>query len=139
MQKQCQCGENMSLKLRTVIFSGKVEIDNVPIYSCQGCSRSEVIPQVKDELTGLIRGIGEPLDKQNYLFNECNEWANLLVEYKLLQKTAQTAVTQLDDLLNQRTNELLDLYLLAQSLHDQEWLDSIVKRLSQLGAKVKFS
>ena len=135
MQKECHCGESMSLKLRTVILLGKVEIDNVPIYTCQTCSRSEVIPEVKADLKGFIQEIGEQPKKMNFLFNERNEWANLLVEYKLTKKTVQTANDQLDQLMKNRTNELLDLYLLAQSLDDQEWLNSIVKRLAQLGAQ----
>jgi len=139
MQKSCLCGENMSLKLRTVILSGKVEIDNVPIYTCQACSRSEVIPEVKADLSGFIQELGEQPKKANFLFNERNEWANLLVEYKLTKKTAQTAKDQLDQLMKRRTNELLDLYLLAQSLHDQDWLDSIVKKLAQLGTQTKSS
>lgn len=138
MQKLCHCGEYMSLKLRTVIYSGKVEIDNVPLYTCQACNRSEVIPEVKADLTGFIQGLGEHPIKQNYLFNECNEWANLLVEYKQTHKTMQTAMEQLDQMMKHRTNELLDLYLLAQSLEDQEWLGSIEKRLSQLNTEIKF-
>ena len=137
MQKLCLCGESMSLKLRTVIFSGKVEIDNVPIYTCETCSRSEVIPEIKADLTGFIEELGEQPKKMNVLFNERNEWANLLVEYKLTKKTAQTAKDQLEQLMKSRTNELLDLYLLAQSLQDQDWLDSIVRKLTQLGAQTK--
>jgi len=126
----------MALKLRTVIFSGKVEIDNVPIFSCDACHKSEVIPEVKSELTGLINELGEKPNKQSYLFNECNEWANLLVEYKLSYKNSQSALSQLNQLVEQRTNELLDLYLLAQSLGDQQWLDSIHKKLAQLSKKI---
>lgn len=126
----------MALKLRTVIYSGKVEIDNVPIFTCEACHNSEVVPEVKSELTGLINELGEQPGKQNYLFNECNEWASLLVEYKLTYKNSQSAASQLKKLVEQRTNELLDLYLLAQSLGDQQWLDSIHKKLAQLGKQI---
>jgi len=138
MQKQCNCGETMNLKLRTVIFSGKVEIDNVPIYTCNGCSHSEVIPAVKADLSGLIQELGAKPKKQSYLFNECNEWANILVEYKLAQKTAQSAAQKLEQMIEQRTNDLLDLYLLAQRLQDEEWLESIRKRLQQIGTQMKY-
>lgn len=138
MQKQCSCGEIMKLKLRTVIFSGKVEIDNVPIYTCDACSHSEVIPAVKADLSGLIQELGNQPKKQSYLFNECNEWANILVEYKLAQKTAQSAAYKLEQMVEQRTNDLLDLFLLAQSLQDEVWLESIRKRLQQLGAQMKY-
>lgn len=138
MQKQCSCGEIMNLKLRTVIFSGKVEIDNVPIYTCNACSHSEVIPAVKADLSGLIQELGNQPKKQSYLFNECNEWANILVEYKLAQKTAQSAAYKLEQMVEQRTNDLLDLFLLAQTLQDEVWLESIRKRLQQLGAQMKY-
>ncbi|GIP14436.1 hypothetical protein J40TS1_00780 [Paenibacillus montaniterrae] len=138
MQKQCNCGEIMNLKLRTVIFSGRVEIDNVPIYTCNACSHSEVIPEVKKDLSGLIQELGACPEKQSYLFNECNEWANILVEYKLTQKTAQSAQYKLEQMVEQRTNDLLDLYLLAQSLQDDAWLESIRKRLQQIGAQMKY-
>ena len=138
MQKQCNCGELMNLKLRTVIFSGKVEIDNVPIYTCGICSHSEVIPEVKADLSGLIQELGSQPEKQSYLFNECNEWANILVEYKLAQKTAQSAQYKLEQMIVQRTNDLLDLYLLAQNLQDEVWLESIRKRLVQIGAQMKY-
>ncbi|MDF2815306.1 MAG: hypothetical protein K0Q81_1506, partial [Paenibacillus sp.] len=32
----------MGIRLRTVIFQNKVEIENVPIYSCDACQRTEV-------------------------------------------------------------------------------------------------
>jgi predicted DNA-binding protein len=138
MQKKCSCGESMNLKLRTVIFSGKVEIDNVPIYTCNVCSHSEVIPAVKADLSGLILELGNQPEKQSYLFNECNEWANILVEYKLAQKTAQSAAYKLEQMVEQRTNDLLDLYLLAQNLQDNVWLESIRRRLQQIRTQMKY-
>lgn len=51
----------MNLRLRTVIYQSKVDIENVPIYSCEGCGRSEVVPHVKPELTGLIGKLGVSL------------------------------------------------------------------------------
>lgn len=122
----------MQLKLRTLVYSGKIEIDNVPIYSCPSCSRSEVLPTVKTDLTVLLKEYANETTKQNILFNERNEWADLLVEYKLLPKTKASASKIYEQMLVQRTNELLDLYLLAQSLNDQKWLESIHKRLEQL-------
>ncbi|HIW34059.1 MAG TPA: hypothetical protein IAA29_14855, partial [Candidatus Paenibacillus intestinavium] len=84
-----------------------------------------------------IEELGEQPKKMNILFNERNEWAKLLVEYKRTKKTARTANDQFEQLMKSRTNELLDLYLLAQSLQDQDWLDSIVRKLTQLGAQTK--
>lgn len=130
MQKRCLCGDMMTMKLRTVIYSGKVEIDNVPIFSCVICNRSEVIPEVKPDLTGLIAQLGAEPDKQTFMFDECNEWASLLVEAKAdKQKTDRAAVERL---IEDRINQLLDLYLLAQTLNDEAWIADLDKRLKQL-------
>lgn len=124
----------MKMKLRTVIYSGKVEIDNVPIFSCEACSRSEVIPEVKPDLTGLISELGAAPSKQTFLFNECNEWANLLVEASAGNKLPEDF--SVHRLVEERVNILLDLYLLAQSLDDQAWIDDLSKRLEQLSRRV---
>ncbi|RCW49989.1 hypothetical protein [Paenibacillus prosopidis] len=133
MQKRCHCGDIMKMKLRTVIYSGKVEIDNVPIYSCSTCNRSEVFPEVKPDLTGLIAQLGAQPNKQTFLFNECNEWADLLVEAKAdKQQTDHTAVERL---IEDRINKLLDLYLLAQTLNDEAWITDLNKRLEQISRR----
>lgn len=133
MQKRCHCGDIMKMKLRTVIYSGKVEIDNVPIYSCSTCNRSEVFPEVKPDLTGLIAQLGAEPNKQTFLFNECNEWADLLVEAKAdKQQTDHSAVERL---IEDRINKLLDLYLLAQTLNDEAWITDLNKRLEQISRR----
>jgi uncharacterized protein YdcH (DUF465 family) len=124
----------MMMKLRTVIYSGKVEIDNVPIFSCSSCNKSEVFPEVKPDLTGLIAQLGSEPAKQTFLFNECNEWADLLVEVKSnKQQPDQQSVQRL---IEHRINKLLDLYLLAQSLKDEDWIADINKRLGQLSRRI---
>lgn len=133
MRKKCQCGEMMAMKLRTVIYSGKVEIDNVPIFSCAACSRSEVIPEVKPDLTGLIAQLGAEPNKGTFLFNECNEWADLLVEAKVNKQQPETR--EVEALIEQRVNMLLDLYLLAQSLNDEAWIADLDKRLGQISRR----
>ncbi|XEC96939.1 hypothetical protein AB6A23_10590 [Paenibacillus tarimensis] len=133
MQKRCPCGEWMTMKLRTVIYSGKVEIDNVPIYSCSSCSRSEVFPEVKPDLTGLIGKLGARPPKQTFLFNEWNEWADLLVE--LYDKQKQADAHSVERIIEERINKLLDLFLLAQSLSDEEWINDLEKRLSQISKR----
>ncbi|MFD0959340.1 hypothetical protein [Paenibacillus chungangensis] len=133
MQKPCQCGDMMTMKLRTVIYSGKVEIDNVPIFSCNSCSKSEVIPEVKSDLTGLISQLGSQPNKQTFLFNECNEWADLLVEANGTKQLPSDVA--MEELMKGRINALLDMYLLAQSLDDKDWLEDVKKRLEQLSRR----
>ncbi|WP_020615401.1 hypothetical protein [Paenibacillus daejeonensis] len=133
MEKSCPCGETMSMKLRTVIYSGKVEIDNVPVYSCDACSRSEVFPEVKPDLTGLIGQLGAKPEQQTFLFNEWNEWADLIMELYTRQK--RPSRQEMDKLIGERINKLLDLLLLAQRLGDDEWIAEVEKRLSQISRR----
>lgn len=128
MQKQCKCGQMMSIRLRTVIYQNKVDIENVPIFSCDGCGRSEVAPTVKPDLTGLIGKLGSKPDKQQLYFHELSEVANLL--HKISDKDHMN--DSMEKIIAERINELLDILLLAQSLGDSPWIDDTRKRLSQI-------
>ncbi|UUZ95876.1 hypothetical protein LJK87_16685 [Paenibacillus sp. P25] len=118
----------MSIRLRTVIYQNKVEIENVPIFTCESCSRSEVFSEVKPELTGLIGKLGARPGKQMLQFEEVSEIAHLMV--KATEK--KWASDPVETIIQERINELLDLLLLAQSLSDEPWQDDIRKRLSQI-------
>jgi hypothetical protein len=128
LQKECKCGEAMNIRLRTVVFQNKVEIENVPIYSCDGCNRSEVLPLVKSDLTGLIGKLGKKPEKRQMRFDEISEVAYLLMKVSTKERLHDSVET----IIEERINELLDLLLLAQSLKDNEWMDDIRHRLSQL-------
>ncbi|MFE5319719.1 hypothetical protein ACFQ88_13510 [Paenibacillus sp. NPDC056579] len=128
MQKQCKCGSAMNIKLRTVIYQNKVEIENVPVFSCESCQRSEVFAEVKPELTGIIGKLGSLPEKQQLSFHEISEIAHLMK--KVTEK--QYAADPVEKIVEDRINELLDLLLLAQSLHDETWQADIQKRLGQI-------
>jgi len=131
LQKQCKCGKAMTIRLRTVIYQNKVEIENVPIYSCSSCSRSEVFPEVKPELTGLIGTLGSKPGKQQMQFEDISEIAHLMV--KVTEK--KRAADPVEMIIDERINELLDLLLLAQSLEDEAWIADLRKRLSQIASR----
>lgn len=128
MEKYCVCGETMSIRLRTVIFSNKVKIENVPIYSCGDCGQSEVLQDVKQELSSLLRGLGRNPEKQRISFDESNELAFLLRE----AAKSERANVPVEAIVRERVNQLLDLLLLAQSLDDRPWTEEIRERLSQI-------
>lgn len=130
MQKQCSCGSWMNIHLRTVIYSTKVEIENVPIFSCKECNRSEVFSAVKSELTGLIDKLGSQPGKQQFSFPEFSELAHLM--HKVSDK--EHVNIPVETIIGERINELLDLLLLAGSLDDEQWKDDIHKRLSQIAS-----
>jgi hypothetical protein len=128
LSKLCQCGHKMNIRMRTVIYKSKIEIDNVPIFTCGSCSKSEVFQPVKSELTDLISQIGKNPEKKQFNFNETSELAFLLMTVS--QK--EFMHTPVDQILEHRINELLDLLLLARSLQDEHWVNDILKRLSQI-------
>ncbi|PZE22883.1 hypothetical protein CBW46_001905 [Paenibacillus xerothermodurans] len=118
----------MNIRLRTVIYQNKVQIENVPIFSCAVCQRSEVFAEVKPELTGVIGQLGTVPDKQLLQFEDISEIAHLMV--KVTEK--KRASDPVETIVEERINELLDLLLLAQSLEDEPWTQEIRKRLAQI-------
>ncbi len=129
MQKLCTCGETMNIRLCTIIYSNKVEIENVPVFSCAKCRRSEVYSGVKPDLTKLIGKLGHEPEKKQLYFNEMNELAHLM--YKASNKDG-TGGASAEEIVEERINQLLDLLLLAQSLGDQKWGEDIRGRLAQI-------
>lgn len=128
MYKPCQCGQSMEMKLRMVIYSNKVEIDDVPIYYCTQCKCSEVMPGVKPELTDLIGKLGSNPEKQAISFSEVNELAYLMK----LAMDPGCADVSIERMIEERVNQLLDLMLLAKSLHNDEWKEEVRNRLEQI-------
>lgn len=128
MQKLCTCGATMNIRLRTVIYQNKVEIENVPVYSCDDCQRSELFSPVKSELTGYIRTLGTSPEAGRVSFGDISELANLLHKVTRKENRHLAAVA----IIEERINELLDLLLLAQSLDDADWMEDVRHRLKQI-------
>lgn len=128
MEKHCTCSHTMEIRLRKVIFSDAVKIENVPVYTCEHCGRSEVFPAVKEDLKVLLRKLGSKPEKQQINFDEANELANLLNEAAKKERIHVPVET----IVRERVNELLDMMLLAQSLEDAHWAEDIRQRLSQI-------
>lgn len=128
MEKRCDCGAVMSIRVRNVIFSNKVSIENVPVYSCEHCERNEVLPDVKQQLTDMIHQLGGRPEKQTIPFHESNELAFLIHEATKKERCGAS----LDEIVRDRVNQLLDLMLLARSLNDAIWNAELRSRLSQI-------
>ncbi|OPA78542.1 hypothetical protein BVG16_11785 [Paenibacillus selenitireducens] len=128
----CVCGHVMNLLLRTVIFAKQTEIRNVPVFTCPNCSRSEVLNYVKKDLTDLIAKYGKnSTEKQSFLFQESNDLVNVLFE--LFSKGSKYAhIAELEKMLQERINQLLDVFLLAKTMNDVEWMEDVQKRLKLL-------
>ncbi|ANE47439.1 hypothetical protein SY83_15445 [Paenibacillus swuensis] len=128
MQKPCACGHVMSVKLRTVIYSKSVEIEHVPVYSCEACKHSEIFQEVKEELKQCIEGLGSAPAKQVLQFNELNELAHII--YVVSDKEYIHLTVR--DIVEERINQLLDLLLISQSAGDVAWTAEIRSRLAQI-------
>ncbi|MBB6730253.1 hypothetical protein [Cohnella zeiphila] len=133
MFKSCPCGHDMKLILRTVVHARKASIVNVPVYSCEICSRNEVFPGVKEELGRLVGRLGTRPQAQRIPFDEIHEWAAVLREVAAADRPLQAASVMRKA--EERTNELLDLMLIASSLGDEIWKKELKRRLSQLSAQ----
>ncbi|MEB3102939.1 hypothetical protein [Ferviditalea candida] len=118
----------MNIRLRTLIYSNKVEIENVPIFSCDSCNYSEVFSAIKPELTDLIGKLGRKPKLQRILFHEINELANLMYMASLKEHSH----LPIEGMLQERINQLLDLLLLARSLHEDSWAEEIQAKLAQI-------
>ncbi|WP_421617616.1 hypothetical protein ACAF76_005425 [Brevibacillus sp. TJ4] len=129
MQKQCsRCGNDMEIALRNVVYRKRVKILNVPVHVCvdDHCANCQVVEVVKDDLKALMDNLGGNPQRQAIEFEELSELSNLLV---LMSNEGDSSVRAV---LEQRVNELLDLFLLAQSLGDEKWMLELRKRLTQI-------
>lgn len=131
MNKHCGCGAAYKLRMRTVVYARKVKIARVPVYCCSGCGRHEVYAGVKSDIGKLIGRLGARPEAQTISFDELNECAGVLSQAlgggnrTVRPDAAQRAAEE-------RTNELLDLWLIASSLGDEHWKSELSERLAQI-------
>ncbi|WP_254634633.1 hypothetical protein [Paenibacillus sp. GbtcB18] len=128
MQKGYCCGQPIHLCLRTVVFKQKVEIENVPIYSCEACGKSVVYSSVKPKVTELIDTLGPKPEKQILRFEDVSEIACLIVRLACSSEDGYGFKQAVEE----RVNELLDLLLLATSVGDMGWVGELRSRLAQI-------
>ncbi|MGG3884021.1 hypothetical protein [Brevibacillus panacihumi] len=129
MQKKCsRCGSDMEVVLRNVVYRNRVKILNVPVHVCvdDSCAHSQVVDVVKEDLKDLMAELGQNPERQAIEFEEMSELSNLLV---LIANEGDSTVREA---LEERVNELLDLFLLAQSLGDEKWMLELRHRLTKI-------
>jgi hypothetical protein len=130
MQKRCsRCGSEMNIMLRNVVYRNKVKINNVPVLVCleEDCAHTQVVDFIKDDLKNLMNDLGENPERQLIEFGEISEFSNLLA---LVSNEFEESAAR--NMIEERINELLDLFLLAQSLGDENWIRDIRKRLVEI-------
>lgn len=133
MNRRCECGETKTLHLRTLIYARKVHIARVPIFGCSRCGSCEIHPGVKSEIGRLIRQFGPEPAPRTILFDRINELAGVLSS-AIGERAEDLQASDIARATEERTNELLDLWLIASSLKDEAWKAELQERLSQLSA-----
>lgn len=136
MHRWCNCKQPMNLELRTVIFAKKIEVKNVPIFSCMSCSTYEVLKPIKTHLSEYLHSIDLSLDDsyQVIKFSDIDEVANLF--YDLCKRNVELDSDGLGDVIEayrqERINLLLDVYQCALQVNDKGWMRDTQRRLEQL-------
>lgn len=130
MWKKCsRCGSEMRIELRNVVYRSSVRILNVPVHVCSddSCGHSQVVEEVKDDLKRLMNELGRNPARQHIDFEEISEFSNMLMTVACqCEEQGQPSSVE------QRVNDLLDMFLLAQSVGDKKWMDEIRSRLVEL-------
>jgi len=130
--KRCYCGGEMNLRLRTVIFAKKVNINNVPVFNCADCGRNDLFPGVKDDVGKLVGRLGARPNAGEIPFDQVHEWAGVLSQASAQGDSLQSK--EIAKATEERIDQLLDLWLFASSLKDDVWKAELHNRLSQLSA-----
>ena len=138
MEKSCNCGGVMTIHMHTLIYSSKIKITHVPVYSCRQCGRYEPLPVIKRDLGLLISELGEqPPGRLHVSFADRNEWASVLKD-ALAAGLYAGGLPELEEAVRKalqgRVDLLLDVYRTAASVSDQKWMEDTEARLSQLTA-----
>jgi hypothetical protein len=128
LDKRCHCNVAKSIELRTVIFSERVTIRNVPVKICNSCNFCELFPDIKRDLKKRMIQWGTHPNKQIIWYHENHELAYILYEANRVRKMN----TPICEMITTRINELLDLFILAQSVGDLCWMDELRNRMWQL-------
>lgn len=136
MPRWCDCKQPMNLELHTVIYAKKIEVKNVPIFSCMSCSTYEVLTPVKAHLTEYLQSIELSLNDpyRVVIFSDLDEVASLFCD--LYKKNEKMDFEKLGDVIEaykeERINLLLDVYQCALQMKDLDWMNDIERRLEQL-------
>lgn len=127
-----RCGHEMELTLRTIIHARKVEIHHVPVYTCSCCEHSELVPEIKAEVVRLMQQtlINHSSKRIQIFFEEKHEAARVFMD--CLEQGGEDLASLYDLNAEERVNQLLDMYLVAQSCQDRNWMTDIERRLKQI-------
>ena len=132
--KRCRCGQDMDITLRTIVHARSIEVLHVPVYTCSSCGHSELMPEIKKDVIEIMKDVynAEASDRTTIYFEERHELASVLKECLESGGYDSDLVQVIEQVLNERVNHLLDIYLLAKTCGDAAWTEDIERRLKQI-------
>lgn len=89
---------------------------------CRKASQSKGLSGMEEERDSVPR---------HYFFEKMNEAVNVLVEC-VDTFGSDDLLPYAEKVMNERVNKLLDMYLLAKTLEDKEWMSELQQRLRQI-------
>lgn len=135
-KKVCGCGGTMTIHMHTLIYSAKIKITHVPVYTCDVCARYEPLSYIKQDLVSFLEELNASAVRGKHVsFAGRNEWACVLKE-TLAAGMFPGGVMELEEAIQisvqGRIDLLLDLYRVAAEMDDYSWMEETERRLSQL-------
>ena len=125
------CGASMIGALGS-LRSHKTYINNVPILHCPVCNRIDVHPKVEEEydiLTEYAQTDDAPeIDFQEYVNSETLK--------DIFENCTVIDEGSIDQVFRQQIDSALDLLMVAKSIKDREWEESLKKRLNRLSERL---
>lgn len=110
----------------------KTYINNVPILHCPVCNRIDVHPKVEEEydiLTEYAQTDDAPeIDFQEYVNSETLK--------DIFENCTVIDEGSIDQVFRQQIDSALDLLMVAKSIKDREWEETLKKRLNRLSERL---
>jgi hypothetical protein len=110
----------------------KTYINNVPILHCPVCNRIDVHPKVEEEydiLTEYAQTDDAPeIDFQEYVNSETLK--------DIFENCTVIDEGSVDQVFRQQIDSALDLLMVAKSIKDREWEETLKKRLNRLSERL---
>ena len=125
------CGASMIGALGS-LRNHKTYINNVPILHCPVCNRIDVHPKVEEEydiLTEYAQTDDAPeIDFQEYVNSETLK--------DIFENCTVIDEGSIDQVFRQQIDSALDLLMVAKSIKDREWEETLKKRLNRLSERL---
>lgn len=108
MAKNCDCGSEMEITLRTLFYNKNLKIKNVPVFSCDSCGHHEVMGPAKAKIKSILKDTDFMKEKGTLFFDSYCELAQLLMiafneqDHPLKENSIQTEIEELLESINRK-------------------------------------